>query len=247
MATVDSAYTHDEALQWNADVFAALPETWTPAHRREAIAAVEDAARRQMVVPVRYLGFDGDLHEGQIVVDRIVAIGLSGAFERLHEARFPIRLVRPIVAYGFDDDRSMRADNSSGFNPRLTSGRVKRLSNHSLGIAFDINPIENPYVDNPEESPHLWRTEPIGSSYDPQAVGTITRPIAMIFQEYGFDWGGDWRTAKDFQHFDFNIERAVNELEASLRLPLADRATSEEDFNYLVRIKRLRDEGILSR
>jgi len=247
MATIDSAYTEAEATSWSPGILACLPESWTEAQRQSAAVAINAAADRQVVVPLQYLGFDGLQHEGQMVVDRLVANGLSVVFKRLRELSFPIRIVRPIVAYGFEDSRSMQADNSSGFNPRLTSGRDKRLSNHSFGIAIDINPAENPYVENPGDSPELWRTEPRGSVYNAEAPGTVTRPIATVFQEHGFAWGGDWQNAKDFQHFDFDIERASAELEGLPGLRLLGQAAIDEDFIYLARLQKLREDRILSR
>ena len=47
--------------------------------------------------------------------------------------------------YGGDDERSMAANNSSGFNFRTIAG-PDRSSNHSFGVAIDLNPVQNPYV-----------------------------------------------------------------------------------------------------
>ena len=59
--------------------------------------------------------------------------------------RFPIARMERVERYGGDDDASMAADNTSAFNCReITGGGA--YSNHSWGMAIDINPLENPYV-----------------------------------------------------------------------------------------------------
>src|SRR4029078_7404781 len=69
-------------------------------------------------VSVPYWGFDGAPHAGALVVNAAVAGRVAAIFERLYRARFPIRRIGPIAPYGGSDDRSMAADNTSGFNCR---------------------------------------------------------------------------------------------------------------------------------
>ena len=64
---------------------------------------------------------------------------------RLYAARFPIRRMVPVDAYGASDFRSIEADNTSAFNCRYVDGTT-RWSEHAYGRAIDLNPIENPYV-----------------------------------------------------------------------------------------------------
>ena len=66
-------------------------------------------------------------------------------FRDLYAARFPIRRMVPVDAYGGSDFRSIEADNTSAFNCRYVDGTT-RWSNHAYGRAIDVNPIENPYV-----------------------------------------------------------------------------------------------------
>ena len=41
-----------------------------------------------------------------------------------------------------------------------------------------------------------------------------------IFKNYGFSWGGNWRSSKDYQHFykeyDSPLKMAVNKLKRAL-------------------------------
>jgi hypothetical protein len=66
-----------------------------------------------------YWGFDHAAHTGSLVVNVAAAPHLTRAFGLLFAARFPIRQLRPVEAFGGSDEASMRADNTSAFNCRL--------------------------------------------------------------------------------------------------------------------------------
>ena len=97
------------------------------------------------LVTATYWGFDGRAHTGRIVVHRDVAADVLAVLRRLYAARFPIRRMVPVDAYGGSDFRSIEADNTSAFNCRYVDGTT-RWSEHAYGRAIDLNPIENPYV-----------------------------------------------------------------------------------------------------
>ena len=78
---------------------------------------------------------------------------MLAVFRRLYAARFPIRRMQPVDAYGAHDFRSIEADNTSAFNCRFVDGTT-RWSEHAYGRAIDINPIENPYVDGRGTTSH---------------------------------------------------------------------------------------------
>ena len=100
--------------------------------------------------------------------------------------------MRLIDDYGANDEKSMAANNTSAFNYRVISGTTK-LSNHSYGMAIDINPRINPWVKGNKVSPAN------GKVYK-QKNDTAYK----IFKKYGFSWGGEWRSSKDYQHFEVN-------------------------------------------
>jgi hypothetical protein len=106
--------------------------------------------------------------------------------------------MRLVDAYGADDRRSMRADNTSAFNCRFVAG-TSRWSEHAYGRAIDLNPIENPYVtDSGYVSP------PAGAPFANRArhrKGMVGGHAVRAFAEVGWRWGGDWPWPKDFQHF----------------------------------------------
>ena len=53
--------------------------------------------------------------------------------------------MRLVDDYGADDDASMAANNTSGFNCRRVAGQ-RSWSEHAYGAAIDLNPVQNPYV-----------------------------------------------------------------------------------------------------
>ncbi len=147
-------------------------------------------------VSVSHWGFDGKRRVGRIVVAKRLAPGLVTVFRTLWDARFPIRRLRPVSAYGGDDDRSMAADNTSGFNCRFVGG-TSRWSMHAYGEAIDVNPVENPYVRGSTVSP------PSGRAYVDRTMvrkGMAVRSGILVraFAAAGWKWGASFG---DYQHF----------------------------------------------
>lgn len=147
-------------------------------------------------------GFDGQVRIGRLVVHRDVASDLVQVFRDLYAARFPIRRMWLIDAYGGSDFRSIEADNTSAFNCRFVDGTT-RWSNHAYGTAIDVNPIENPYVSGGRTSHaasrpyvHRERRRP-GMAYEGGA-------LVRAFDRIGWGWGGRWTSVKDYQHFSEN-------------------------------------------
>jgi hypothetical protein len=160
--------------------------------------------RELRLVQLRYWGFDGRAHEGALVVNRAVVPQVAAVFSRLYSAHFPIRRMETIDAYGGSDQRSMAADNTSAFNCRFASAPgPKHWSMHAYGMAIDVNPVENPYVQGSHVSPPAGaRYVDRGSSRPGMAVtgGVLVR----AFDGVGWGWGGRWSGALDYQHFSAN-------------------------------------------
>lgn len=152
------------------------------------------------LLDVRYISFDGLLHQGQIVVHGIVRQDVLRVFELMEEIGFPIGRAVPIVKYGWSDDASMADNNSSAFNYRYVAG-TSRLSAHAGGLAVDINPYANPviYEDG--------RTSPEGAQYYPGDKGVLTleSPVVQEFLGRGWKWGGQFVSFKDYHHFEFKV------------------------------------------
>jgi hypothetical protein len=77
---------------------------------------------RLRLLAVRYWGFDHKVHLGRLIVSKSAARPLDRVFGLLFAARYPIRQMRPVGAFGGSDERSMLADNTSAFNCRRVRG-----------------------------------------------------------------------------------------------------------------------------
>jgi hypothetical protein len=156
------------------------------------------------ILRMTHLGFDGGVHAGELVVHEDHAGVVLGVFRALFESEFPIERMELVDEYEGDDDRSMAANNTSAFNCRPSTGSPGEWSQHSYGLAIDINPVQNPYVaKNGDVDP------PKGAAYadrSTKAPGVIHRNDAVVqaFARIRWEWGGDWTSAKDYQHFSAN-------------------------------------------
>ena len=172
---------------------AQLPFSW---HRG---CPVSPAQLRR--VRVTYWGFDRRPHTGAIVANENAVSDLVQVFARLYAARFPIRRLRPIDAYGGKDERSLVADNTAAFNCRYVVGPGRRRwSAHAYGEAIDVNPVENPYLESGRVHPRAGRAYLDRSRRRPgMAVpgGVLVRAFAAV----GWQWGGRWTGSPDYQHF----------------------------------------------
>lgn len=148
-----------------------------------------------------YVGSDGTRRTGQLVVNARAVTEVARVFTALFARHFPIRSMRPIDDFGGSDDASMAVDNTSGFNCRQAVGGPG-WSMHSYGLAIDLDPRENPYVEGGRVLP------PEGAPYVDRATvhrGMIVAGGVAVraFTSVGWQWGGTW-SSPDYQHFSAN-------------------------------------------
>jgi hypothetical protein len=146
---------------------------------------------------------DGNVHEGEMIVNKHIAEDVLDILRELYENNYPIERMKLVDEYNADDELSMEDNNSSSFNFRFIS-HTTRVSNHGLGLAVDINPLYNPYtkvvdgeriVEPVTGEPYLDRE----ASFDYKIEkGDL---CYNLFIEHGFEWGGEWPDRKDYQHF----------------------------------------------
>lgn len=168
---------------------------------------------------VLHMGFDHMPHTGEIIVNVRIADICINIFKELYELGYPIEKIRLIDEYQASDEASMSDNNSSGFCYRPVSG-TDRLSLHALGLAVDINPLYNPYI---HANTGKIKCEPAsGAKYAEREKDfpyklTGKDICCRIFKKYGFEWGGEWEHAKDYQHFAYkNIQNKLGNCETSL-------------------------------
>jgi hypothetical protein len=182
VATVQHVSAHD------------LPYSWHPG------CPVGPAQLRR--IRLRYVGFDGVAHIGQLIVNERVVPQVIQVFRTLYAARFPIRRMRPVDVYHGSDSRSTAADNTSSFNCRYAvAPGAKHWSMHAYGEAIDIDTVENPYIEGGRVMP------PSGAAYVDRSrvrpgMAVEGGVLVRAFDRAGWGWGGRWSGGtKDYQHF----------------------------------------------
>lgn len=151
-------------------------------------------------IKLLHWGTDGKPHQGEIIVNEQIADDVQDIFFKLYKASYPIESVQLVDVYGGNDEISMTKNNTSGFNARkMTDG--ESWSKHAHGMAIDLNPKYNPYVNGelilPVDSvEYADRTKSFRMKIDG------TDYAYKLFTSYGFTWGGNWTNLQDYQHFE---------------------------------------------
>ena len=155
---------------------------------------------------IAHININGKVQMGELICHKSIANDLIEIFKQLYLEKYPIERMVLIDEYGADDEASMSANNTSCFNFRKINGSTK-LSKHCLGMAVDINPRYNPCVHS-----KTGLVEPAnGKDYVHNRDKHKSEPVKLIdrqdlcyklFMAHGFRWGGDWKTVKDYQHFE---------------------------------------------
>ncbi len=149
-----------------------------------AVYTTKEQADANMVtikIPVWHLDKNGAKvpAAANLTVNRAVANEVLEIFTVIYNSpeKFPIKSV-------------------GGYNWRSTATGGK--SHHSYGTAIDINPTENYCIYNTgRRIGSHWK--PYTDPYSMPADGDVVR----IFKSYGWTWGGDWKSLKDYMHFSY--------------------------------------------
>jgi D-alanyl-D-alanine carboxypeptidase-like protein len=154
-----------------------------------------------------YRGFDGQIKRGPMVVNASVAPDVLWVFGQLFDARFPIKrlgLTREFRESRLETDPHTRRSATASFNCRpvvTPAGAGDTFSQHSFGLAVDVNPLQNPYVRedgwvrNRFARPYVDRSRNL--------LGMIHEGDVVVrsFAAVGWAWGGNWSGGKDYMHF----------------------------------------------
>ncbi len=171
-------------------------ETW----RRGCPVPLTDLA----LLRFNYVGFDGEIRRGPMVVHASVARDVLGVFRTLFDVGFPIRHVALAKRFRPNADPDSRASVTASFNCRpvvTPDGPQDTFSQHAYGLAVDINSLQNPYVRgdgfvrNRFARPYVDRAQDLpGMIHDGDVV-------VRAFARIGWSWGGHWTSGKDYMHF----------------------------------------------
>ena len=168
--------------------------------------ALEDL--RYLTIP--YYNFEQQLMLGEMIVNVDIQEDVLNIFKELFNNKYEINSMKLIDDYwilGTDgnkaDNNSIEENNTSCFCYRQVTGG-ESISNHGYGRAIDINPQQNPYVENGKNS-HRNADEYVNNRYvgEPHVIVASDEDICYsIFTKYGFTWGGNWTNPIDYQHFE---------------------------------------------
>jgi hypothetical protein len=149
------------------------------------------------LIEVRYYSTDGKIHQGQLLTNKTISAELKEIFDYILKQKFPVGQAIPIVKYNWDDNLSMKANNTYSFCYRDLS-----FSKHAKGLAVDINPFLNPVRWKKKYS--FRKNKPEGATYNPEVPGTLfpEHPVVLKFKSLGFRWGRYFKRNSDDHHFE---------------------------------------------
>jgi D-alanyl-D-alanine carboxypeptidase len=180
-------------------------EVWRYMQGRSWRPGLPCATREQLVLmQIPYRDFEGAPQMGAMIVARKVASQVAAIFDDIYRSgKFRIAQMRLIDDFDGDDDRSIAANNTSGYNCRLTDHGG--LSKHALGLAIDINPVQNPYREGSLTAPESGRGYDEPQERRDGITGLIVEGdvVTRAFARRGWSWGGRWRHTIDYQHFSY--------------------------------------------
>lgn len=203
---------------------------------------------------IPYYDFDGKVQKGNMIVRKELADEVLLIFQELYNIKYPIYKMQLIDNYngtGEDLDwNSIEANNTSAFCYRNSVGG-DTISNHGLGQAIDINPLINPYIAKEgEKSSHdvsnecnyisrnvsTWKDETDKWSLEiaKEAEIDTDTEIYKIFKKYGWTWGGDWNSPKDYQHFEKEDLTDVAHITSKIVEDTNDNESKDNDSDEMI-------------
>ena len=163
---------------------------------------------RYLTIP--YYNFEQQVILGEMIVNKDIQEDILNIFKELFNNKYEINSIKLIDDYWQDgcsgniaDNNSIEDNNTSCFCYRPVTGG-ESISNHGYGRAIDINPQQNPYVENGQNS-HRNADEYVNNRYvgEPHVIVASDEDICYsTFTKYGFTWGGNWTNPIDYQHFE---------------------------------------------
>ena len=121
----------------------------------------------------------GTNHTFTTQVHKAVASDIQNAMQEIVNAGFPIN---SFYCYSW----------------RGMAGNRNTTSHHSYGVACDINPTQNYMIRNGQViSGSYWKPGEDPYSITPNGI------VVTTFAKYGWIWGGNWSSSKDYMHFSF--------------------------------------------
>lgn len=83
-------------------------------------------------------------------------------------------------------------------------GQVRDKSYHIYGAACDLNPYTNNYFSDGRDRPYNPNCPIASDVVDAGSCYDIPPEVVAIFERHGFKWGGNFRSIKDYMHFEWH-------------------------------------------
>lgn len=118
------------------------------------------------------------------------------------------------IVHGFRtmaEQAAIYAQGRSVPGPIATNARPGE-SYHNYGLAVDFALL------TPDWSDYIWNER------DPK-----WKRAAAIGKELGFEWGGDWRSFKDYPHLEYTFGLSIKQLQSGVKPPQQDVIPEGED------------------
>ncbi|MBT4855547.1 M15 family metallopeptidase [bacterium] len=212
---ISSYQFHFACQELSADIIQRMSYTW----RDDSPVPCKDLCYIQL----SHFDFNGEVQQGELIVHRLAVDDIEFIFEQLFIATFPLTSMKFIDEFEGSDDASMKANNTSAFYARKVAGK-SYWSNHSYGLAIDINPLINPYCKGDFCCPEQGKVNLKNRSYSKAGMITSDSDIYDLFLSRGWEWGGecfyDYDGVIDLHHFQKaipGINKSTNRLFFSSR------------------------------
>lgn len=154
-----------------------------------------------------YVGFDGEIKRGPMVVNASVAGDVLWVFEQLFDAGFPLKRVgvaREFHERRWEEQPNSRRSVTASFNCRVVvtpAGPGDEFSQHAYGLAVDVNPLQNPFVRSDGWVHNRFARLYVDRSGDEPGMIHDGDVVVRSFAAVGWAWGGRWSGGKDYMHF----------------------------------------------
>lgn len=159
-------------------------------------------------VQVTHWKLDYRIGTGELICHKNLAQEWVEIFRDLFAAHYPIEKMILIDDFDADDEQSMLANNSSALCYRPVTGQSK-ISMHSYGGTIDLNPQFNPYVKGEIIQPKNGEMYVDRDNIHPALIKKGDA-CYQAFVSRGYEWGGDWTSLKDYQHFQKKPEQFIS-------------------------------------
>ena len=190
-------------------------------------SSCQEIEKNLVEIKVKYYSFDGKIkQDGLIIVHKAVAKNVENIFNELLKIKFPLGGVDPFkggvltktltgMEFIPDDDYNYAGSYSCR---NIQTGSTPSI--HSFGMAIDLNPLYNPFIQILPKEKTVGKIVPkdgifhinreIQRNGKKTRDGIITKQIVEIFAQNGFNiWGGYWNEPIDYQHFQISKPLAI--------------------------------------